>query len=84
MQRMITVADRASTPKDSIIKTYRLRLGLTQTEAGRRAGKNQDWWSRVERGARKRVTLADLKAAAKALGISPRTLARHAIDTAEG
>ncbi len=65
----------------AIFRIHRQRRRWTQAEAGRRVGRNQDYWSRLELG-KKPPTLPEIERIASAFGISPKTLARQAFETA--
>lgn len=56
-----------------LIKSIRLAHGLTQDEAGRKAGFTQPqvMWAQIENGDRTNITLDTLAAVAKALGKTP-------------
>jgi len=52
------------------IKSRREQLGLTQRELAKQVGMNQSRISEVESGERKQMSLKNLRAMARALGVS--------------
>lgn len=52
------------------IKSRREQLGLTQRELAKKVGMNQSRISEVESGERKQMSLKNLRAMARALGVS--------------
>lgn len=58
------------------IKELRLAAGLSQDEAGQRAGAKAPhaWWSRIERGAQDDVGVVTLERIAAVLGVKAKDL----------
>ena len=54
----------------NIIKAARVMQGLTQTQLGKKLGKNQSWVSAVENGGLGEANLADVLRLCKVLGIT--------------
>lgn len=54
----------------NLIKAARVMQGLTQTQLGKKIGKNQSWVSAVENGGLGEANLVDVLRLCKVLGIS--------------
>ena len=54
----------------NLIKAARVMQGLTQTQLGKKIGKNQSWVSAVENGGLGEANLIDVLRLCKVLGIS--------------